>query len=70
MALSFGSVISFSYICIVNEKDGLLRRESRLRCATNSALLDSNTPIPQVHTIVYTHKKKPLKGFLIIFHNL
>ena len=45
MALSFGSVISFSYICIVNEKDGLLRRESRLQ--------------PGLYTIVDTHKKTP-----------
>jgi hypothetical protein len=53
MALSFGSVISFSYICIVNEKDGLLRRESRLRHAhTQSTQLWTPT------------KKNPFRGFV------
>jgi hypothetical protein len=54
MALSFGSVISFSYICIVNEKDGLLRRESRLRHAHTQS------------TQLWTPTKKPLSGLCVL----
>jgi hypothetical protein len=48
MALSFGSVISFFYICSVNKEDGL--RQARVY-----------TPTRIVHNCGH-HIKKPLSG--------